>query len=566
MFQRQFPVLYREFLFRMVDLEIIANRGDLTKLLGQFGAFLGAISFMVGASAVRLLYVEGTPSDIFAQAWPMVHFLIATTMLMTGLFAVLSWDSAFPDARDVMVLAPLPVHFRTIFLAKIAALGTSLALVVAAVSAFAGVTYPLILGYIQDGWLAPWRMLAAYWVTMAAAGLFALCGVLGLHGLLAQFLSRRLYLKVSAVLQLALFCGLLSVYFLQPPLAGPTAMADAGNHRLLEWLPSYWFLALFLKLSGELPSSAAWLASRAGAGLGLAFATAATSMLLAYFRTLRRIVEEPDLVPNATQGWQWPRWGGTLKHAMLLFSARTILRSRQHRVILALYLGIGLAISLAGARAMLYRRAAHPWNHLDGPLLMASVIMLCFSVLGARVVFAMPIALRANWIFRVTRVRGTLRYLDAAHSTIATVAVIPVWCGSAVLFLAAWPWDYALQHLLVLAMLGVIFADVCAKGFEKIPFTCSYLPGKANIHVSAAAFAIALIAITDIFVDVERRTLRGDGSGYLKLLLFLAALAIWARRRRMKAAAELPDLRFDEVPAKDIHALELYRDGRSVAS
>ena len=56
------------------------------------------------------------------------HFLISTTMLAVGLFAVLSWDATFPDKRDVLVLAPLPVRARTIFLAKVAAVAPSLCL------------------------------------------------------------------------------------------------------------------------------------------------------------------------------------------------------------------------------------------------------------------------------------------------------------------------------------------------------------------------------------------------------------------------------------------------------
>ena len=43
------------------------------------------------------------------------HFLIATTMLVVGLFAVLSWETTFPDQRDVLVLAALPVRARTIW-------------------------------------------------------------------------------------------------------------------------------------------------------------------------------------------------------------------------------------------------------------------------------------------------------------------------------------------------------------------------------------------------------------------------------------------------------------------
>ena len=40
----QFRVLYREFLFRMVDLELLSPQGDRSKLLGQFAALLVFIS------------------------------------------------------------------------------------------------------------------------------------------------------------------------------------------------------------------------------------------------------------------------------------------------------------------------------------------------------------------------------------------------------------------------------------------------------------------------------------------------------------------------------------------
>ena len=75
--------------------------------------------------------------------WSGVHFMIATTMLVVGLFAILSWDSTFPDRRDVMVLAPLPIRSRTIFLAKIAAVATALSVTVATLHSLAGFAWPL---------------------------------------------------------------------------------------------------------------------------------------------------------------------------------------------------------------------------------------------------------------------------------------------------------------------------------------------------------------------------------------------------------------------------------------
>src|SRR5262249_53238578 len=62
-----------------------------------------------------------------------------------GLFAVLSWDNTFPDRRDVLVLAPLPVRARTMFRAKIAALATALALTVSLLHVLAGIVWPIAL-------------------------------------------------------------------------------------------------------------------------------------------------------------------------------------------------------------------------------------------------------------------------------------------------------------------------------------------------------------------------------------------------------------------------------------
>ena len=136
--KRQFRVLYREFLFRMVDLEVLSShaQGDMNKLFGQFASLLVMVSIVLVPSR------DGPPEDL---AWPMEFFLITTTMLVVGLFAVLSWDSTFPNRRDVLVLAPLPVRGRTFFLAKIAAVATALGLTVVTLHCLAGLAWPLAL-------------------------------------------------------------------------------------------------------------------------------------------------------------------------------------------------------------------------------------------------------------------------------------------------------------------------------------------------------------------------------------------------------------------------------------
>jgi hypothetical protein len=128
----QFRVLYHEFLSRMVDMELLSAdaQGDASTLLGQFAALLVFISLGLSMAAVGLADSKLPPAEFLIAAWSAEHFLIATTMLVVGLFAVLRWESTFPDRRDVLVLSPLPIRARTFFLAKVAAAATALSLCV----------------------------------------------------------------------------------------------------------------------------------------------------------------------------------------------------------------------------------------------------------------------------------------------------------------------------------------------------------------------------------------------------------------------------------------------------
>jgi hypothetical protein len=561
----QFRVLYREFLFRMVDLELLSAsaRGDISKLLGQFAALLIFLNSWLGLATVGFGDSQTPQAVLVVSAWGMEHFLIATTMLVVGLFAVVSWESTFPDRRDVLVLAPLPVRARTLFLAKAAAVATSLGLTVIACNAFTGLTVPLALAPASSNLLdlilspARYRLFAAYWITMISAGGFIFCSVLGVQGLAAQLLPRSQFLRLSALLQMGAFCLFLSVYFLQPSLATPEALTATQNQRLLAWLPSYWFLGLFQELSGFTHAAMVPLARRALTGLSIAVLGTAMAYALSYFRTLRKIVEQPDIVAGS-RGLHWlPPFGNSLETAVVQFSVRTLLRSRQHRMMLAFYLGIGFAIVILFMKTP---RAHHQLLADNAPLLLSSVVIMCVWVVGTRVVFSMPLDLRANWIFRITQVHGAPEYLAAIRRPLFVLAVTPVWAASAGLFLSIWPWLRACGHLAVLGLWGVILSYVCLHGFQKLPFTCSYLPGKSYFHMTFLA-ALGLMFLILKAVEFERSALE-DPASYAKALVILVIAAACARWRTVaKANSEGTALQFEEEPPAEVLVLGLNRDG-----
>ncbi len=340
----QFRVLYRQFLLRVIDLEALSIHADVTRFLGQFAGVLIMYSLIQTLGAFyAMLGPPPPPPALLVLAQHTEQSAIEIMMLVVGLISVVSWDATFPDRRDIMVLAPLPVIPRTILFAKIAASAAILAIAILALNCTSSFAWSLLLA----GFPGAFRFLPAWWFTMVAASTFLYGSVLAVQGFSALLLPRRIFLRLSAMLQLVAFGLFLGVYFLEPSVITPGLFSSPQNHWLLAYFPTYWFFALFNQLNGTLPAQQDWLAIRAWIGLAIVLCAAATSLLLCYLRTMKKTVEQPDLVPGA-RGSHWsPRFGGALQTAIVLFSFRSLARSRQHRVIYAFYLSIVFAIALS---------------------------------------------------------------------------------------------------------------------------------------------------------------------------------------------------------------------------
>jgi CubicO group peptidase (beta-lactamase class C family) len=395
----------------------------------------------------------------------------------------------------------------------------------------------LVAAPASGGFLHQFRVFAAYWITMLAAGAFVFCCVLGAQGVAAQLLPRRLFLRASSFLQLAAFAALVSVYFLQPMLASMETILAAQGQGPLSWSPSYWFLGFFQQLVGS--PALGPLAHRAWAGLAVAVFGTAAAYLLSYFRTLRKIVEEPDIAPARRSRWL-PAFGNAFEQAVAQFSIRTMLRSRRHRMILAFYMGVGMAITIfllknPAAQRQLVATSGGLWEQLSEPILAASIVVMGCWVVGVRAVFSLPLDLRANWIFRVTPVRGGPVCLAARRRALFALSVLPVCAAAAALFFSIAPWRLAAGHLVILGLLASLLAELCLSGAQKIPFACSYLPGKSNVHLTFWLCIGFIVGLIKKAAGFERRTLE-DPVAYALLAGGLAVLVLLARWWNLAAA------------------------------
>ncbi|HEV2402174.1 MAG TPA: hypothetical protein VGS27_34915 [Candidatus Sulfotelmatobacter sp.] len=543
----QFRVLYRQFLLRVVDLEALSVQADIPRFLGQFASILIFVSLIGAFGLLSAERATATPEGYLNFTWQGEESLIAGMMLVIGLVTVISWDSTFPDRRDVMVLSPLPIRPRTVLLAKISASASLLGLAILTLNCATGIAWPLLIGAHHDSIWGFFQAFAAYWSTMIAASAFIFCSVLTVQGLCAWLLPRRIFLASSAVLQLVAFGIFLGGYFLVPSITPSTMLAAAENHAMLAWSPQFWFFALFNQLNGSLPHQLSWLALRAWIGLSSAALGTAASLSLCYFRTMNKTVEEPDLVPGS-RGFHWaPSFGNSLRTSIVMFSLRSLVRSRQHRLAFVFYLAIVFSIALSWLRVESSIPAPAP---LSGDFLSSTLVMMSLAVFGLRSVFSLPISLHANWMLRTTQIAPSEKYVAATRWALVLLAVFPVWLISALLSLSYRPLHSVFVHLVLLGLLGWVFVEVSLINFYKVPFTCSYLPGKVHVQVVFWCFLLLMFVFSLVAAEIELPSL-GSATRSLFMILGVVVSAsgflIWNQRRAKSAVLYFEELAPDAI-------------------
>ena len=518
----EFRVLYAQFLARVVDLEALSIQADIPRFIGQFAGVL----ILIDVFRTLGFYIFGEPMLTELS-------FLSGTMLIAGLVAVATWDNIFPDRRDAMVFGPLPVKPRTLLMAKLAASGSLLGIGVLALNLGMGVALPQVVG---AGWRFP-RVLVAYWFAAAAAAVTVYGAVVAVQGITAAVLPQRWFLRLSAILQLAGFALFLSTWLFRPSFASPRELVRALSQGRLDRWPVFWFFSLFAQISGAFPLVSTKLAWRAWAVFGAVLLTAGVSLLLCYKRTMKKNVEEPDLVPQQRARRRTIAMGDSVQTAVVQFTMRSLARSRQHRVVYAFFLAIAFAVAVSTVANVV---ASRHLQFVTTGFLVSTLLMQCLAVLGLRSIFSLPVSLKANWVLQVTQLNPSEDYIAATRRAMLAMATFPVWLTAAGLALFYRPWHQVAEHLLVLALAGSIITDVSLIGVSKIPFACSYLPGKSNVQYIFWAYTAFFVPLAVGFSSYEQSVLdRPFAYAELVSALSVAALGLWLLNRHRARSAVL---------------------------
>ena len=560
--RRQFRVLYRLFLARIIDLEILSAGGDVRDLLARFVSVLAAFSLVLTYLIAGRYFTTTLPrASLLYSMWNDTEFLISTSIAVAGLLAVLAWNAVFPDRRDCLVLGPLPVSTPIIILAKLAAMATALGISLFAVNAFTGFFFPHILAESNSLLRAP----AAWWITIFAAGIFIFASMLALQGLAAQLMSWSLFLRVSGLLQLAALFAVIALFFVTPPFA--LTILHPGFP--IQLLPSFWFTGLLHQLNGDPNPIFKPLAAIALRNLYVAVAVAAITWGLSYYRNIRRIIQAPEIAPSAhghiaaglvrLAAFRFLR--RSIDRAILMFTCRTIARSRQHRLLLATCGGIGFATALAFSKVFMDRRSTARWDEPNAPFLIAGLLLLFCAMAGLRSAFSIPLAIPSNWIFRITAIHSPAAYFAAVRKSLIVLGAFPVWIASTAAYFWIWPGRPAAEHMILLILAGLAFASRSLYRFRKIPFACSWLPGGAQQKMRMSLFVFLFLLFAGTIAQIELWSMERFAR-FAVLLAVLSVYAVWARRRSAEFANSPANwLQFEDLPPAEVFALDLRPDG-----
>jgi hypothetical protein len=552
----QLPHLVRLFLSRFQDNELIPAGADTGIGMAHILAVLAApglvICFRVMAGYALLHY--GPDSVLQAAILQDRLFFLYFSMMMMAFVAALEWHALFPDNRDYLILTPLPIAPRTLLKAQAKALWLFTLVLTVDANLFSTLLFPVFSARQADSLLLTVYCTGVHALCLLAANTFILCLFLGFQGLLILLLPPALFRRISRAIQLMLMIAVLTLFCFSP---NPSYAELSRESWALDYFPPLWFLGLYQSLLGDPSMITHGLALRSVAALFAVGLLSAATFTFGYWKHYRKLLETEPILPRGSIRGFLDRWS-PLNHwylrnpserASFFFVVKTVLRSERHRVFLGAYAAVGLALVLSSLLGPYFRRGFETEWATSDYVLSIPQVLLFLSLGGMRVIFTIPAELPANWMFRLADAGRGEQLLRGVYKAMFALGIIPVLLALLPFYLMISGWALAAVHLAYSLTLALFLLELLLHDFKKLPFTCSYLPGKANLKLRWPIYFFSFTTYAFTLTEVERWLLHDPqrlAGFFVVVLTLLAGIKAYSHFR---CAGALRLLYAEEPPA-----------------
>jgi putative ABC transport system permease protein len=553
--------LTRHFLRRMFEGEWSSAPGQWkSAAIGAVALFLPGGLLLVregsmnpgSASKYRLLAAAGGADAVRAAVAADQLALITLLLCITGLVALLQWQALFPGRRDYLAMASLPVRPRDVFAARFTSVLLFSAVIVATLNFLPSLIAPIEFG-------GGWQLGSAYWAEASAqavasglACFFVFFAIIALQGLLLNVLPAGYLTRISVYFQGALAALFLTGGFYSWSMKEWTPAQVALLPRFATWLPLPWFAGLQQSLLGNGGAFARDMAWRAQLAAAIALLLAIGSYFISYRRYRKLMLETPARIAKRRRfrlSLARILASSPRQEAVIDFMVKTMVRDRTHRMLWFVYIGAAIAVllnsSLVDGAIFLH---ANPVN-----MALQFVVhfwpLACTVVLlnGFRHVLSIPAELHANWVFRMTERLGRADWMTAVERFVITYAIAPIYL---VLFPIAGlvlGWPLAIRMTVLQVIVSLSMFEALFQGWQKLPFTCSHIPGDKPLIAVVAKYLALLGAVTPFLSVMVAVTSQMTELFFLFLPVF-AGLWLWLRKLRRDGWGETK-LIYEDMPA-----------------
>ena len=525
----RFQLLLRLFRDRFLENDTVSPGGGFQTNIYQMLGVLIAVPVIAGFFVMpEFLALSLRPTSAQTE-WALRSLRLwfpAYSFGVAGFASLFYWDSLFPDRRDFLILVPFPIQLRELLAARLTALAFFVLLLGTAVN-LAPDSMVLSIMFIPKLRYTGLRLAAAQIAATGGASTFAFLMVAAGQGILINLTSVRIFRRISPWIQMFGMSAMVLTVLGFPLYSAFLKPAVEQKQLWLYLFPPAWFCGLYeMFLGGQNP----FLVS-----LGmLAIKMTALAMLVIFVtwgfgfrRHFRRTLESEDAL-HRPRAWTVPNWlaSSPQERTIFGFAGKTLARSQKHQFFLATYYSAGLSIALFFGVAIRDGKIALS----PGGARTVAFVLGFFAISGFRAVFQFPAELASNWIFRITESRWVEASRSATRKLVLAVSVVPLLLVALPLEIAAWNWPIVLQHLAVQLIAAALLVELFFWNFDKVPFTCSYFPGRASLALLVVLYVYGITGYCFNMADLERAM---EGHWAFAVLFFAgAALALMLAWRR----------------------------------